>query len=164
MSACDQLPYAIAPGHNNAAGLTVIEGLAPFGGQAFKTFRGWSMYDPGQFIVMPTGMLYTSGFPSTQWVFSWMSDEQLYYFMTTYGNAGYSGLVTVATTTDIPNTLVTHNATMVIEKLPQQNPYFNQYLGGVIKFTRMVAIDSLFMLESGLPLQLETGDQLLLEN
>lgn len=162
---CAQLPYSLAPGHNNAAGLTVIEGLAPFGGLDFKTFRGWAQYDPGQFIIRGDGSLYISGYPSTQWDFAWISNDQLYYFMTNYGNAGYSGQVTVATASDIPDTLTVYNAIMTIDKLPNQNPYFGQYLGANIRFTRMVAIETpLLQVESGIGLQFINGDQWMLVN
>lgn len=162
---CDQPAYAIAPGWNNAAGLTVIEGLEPFGGRAIQPFRGWATYDPGSFIIRGDGSLYTSGYPTAQWDFAWLSNDQLYYFMTTYGNAGYSGQVTVATTSDVPDTLITYNAIMIIDKLPNQNPYLNQYLGANIRFTRMVQIETpLLLIESGIGLQFIDGDQWMLIN
>jgi hypothetical protein len=85
--------------------------------------------------------------------------------MTTYGNAGYSGQVTVATTSDIPDTLTFYNAIMIIDKLPNQNPYFNQYLGANIRFTRMVAIETpLLQVENDLGLEFVNGDQWMLVN
>jgi len=161
---CTQPLYALAPGYNNQDELVVIEGLTPFGETPIQAFQGWATYDPGQFIIRGDGSLYISGYPTAEWKFAWLSRDQLYYFMTEYGNAGYSGPVTVLTTSDIPDTLITFNAMMVIDKLPNQNAYFDQYLDATIRFTRMVPIDSLFLLETGFPLQLESGDALLLEN
>lgn len=162
---CSQPLYALAPGHNNIDELVVIEGLQPFGETAIQGFRGWALYDPGQFIVRGDDTLYISGYPTTQWIFGWLSRDQLYYFQTTYGNAGYSGQVTVATTSDIPDTLTIYNATIKIDKLPNQNPYFTQYLDATIRFTRMVPIAvPLLQVENSLGLNFVNGDQWMLVN
>lgn len=157
---CTQPLYALAPGWNNIDDLVVIEGLAPFGETPIQAFRGWATYDPGQFVIRGDGTLYISGYPTAQWIFGWLSRDQLYYFQTTYGNAGYSGKVTVATTSDIPDTLTIYNAVLIIDKLPNQNPYFNQYLDAVIRFTRMVPISEPMLYVDQLGMTFVDGEQM----
>lgn len=164
MSTCTQPLYALAPGWNNIEDLVVIEGLTPFGGTEIQQFQGWATYDPGQFIIRGDSSLYIAGYPTALWKFGWLSRDQLYYFMTTYGNAGYSGQVTVATTSDIPDVLTIYNAIMIIDKLPNQNNYFGQYLDATIRFTRMVAIDSPMLFVDGLGMQFVDGEQMTFVN
>lgn len=162
---CTQPLYALAPGWNNTDDLVVIEGLTPFGETAIQAFQGWATYDPGSWIIRGDGSLYTAGYPTATWKFGWLSRDQLYYFMTTYGGSGYSGQVTVATTSDIPDTLTIYNAVMIIDKLPNQNPYFNQYLDANLRFTRMTPISTpLLQVENNLGLNFVDGDQWMLVN
>jgi hypothetical protein len=160
MSSCIELEYALSPGYNTTD-FTVIEGLVPFeGALPFQAFRGWATYDPGTFVIRGDGTLLIEGYPTAQWVFNMMTKYQLKHLMDAYCGGSYSGLVTVKTTTDVPDTLITCNAVMTIDKLPLQNPYFGNYLPATIRFTRIVPIVTpLTLVESGIGLQFVSGEQ-----
>lgn len=165
MSNCIELEYALSPGYNSDD-FTVITGLVPYeGASPILAVRGWATYDPGVFTVRGDGTLSIQGYPTAQWQFSLLDKYQLHYFMDTYCNGGYSGLVSVQTTSDIPDTLVSFNSVMTIKKLPEQNPYFGYYLPATITFTRMVATSNpLTLVESGIGLRFVNGGQFDLVN
>lgn len=165
MTTCTELEYALSPGYNTDD-FTVITGLVPYeGAEPILQFRGWATYDPGIFTVRGDGTLLIEGFPTAQWIFNLLNKYQLKYLMDTYCGGGYSGLVSVQTTSDIPDTLVTFNAVMTIKKLPEQNPYYSFYLPATITFTRMVATsEPLTLVESGIGLQFVSGEQFNLVN
>lgn len=160
MSSCIELAYALSAGYNTTD-FSVIEGLVPFESTLpFQAFRGWATYDPGVFTIRGDGSLSIQGFPTAQWVFSMMTKYQLKWLMDTYCGGSYSGLVSVKTTADTPDTLITFNAAMTIDKLPQQNPYFGNYLPATIRFTRMVATSApLTFVGSGIGIQFVNGEQ-----
>jgi len=156
---CTELEYALSPGYNSDD-FTVITGLVPYeGAEPILAVRGWSFYDPGIMTVRGDGTFLIEGYPTTSWNFSLLDKYQLKYLMDTFCGGGYSGLVTVRTTSDIPDTLIDFNAVMTIDKLPNQNAYFGYYLPATIRFTRMVAISTpLTLVESGIGLRFISGE------
>ena len=112
----DNAPYALAAGFNNYAGLQVLAGYKPTGvSKPFLPFIGFGTYNAGTFRVLPTG-IYASGYPSTQWIFSYLDFDQLLWLSDTYCNSGYSGQVTAAVTEKDQLTLSYWNGILYIPK------------------------------------------------
>lgn len=94
--------YAIADGHNNAAGLTNIESLSA-GGKAFYPVVGVGTYDPGIREFRGNQTTSFNGSPSLNWVSSltWAQYEKVLndYCDLVNSEPSYSGLVTIRTRT-----------------------------------------------------------------
>lgn len=121
MTCDDQPQYAIAPGHDNTAGLQVLEGYTPTGVQTFLPFRVWGTYNPGVFIPLGSHGVATDGDKSLLWIPSYLYAEQLRWLMDFYCNGGYFGFVTIFTTTDTKDALEAYNASMRLRKLSESD-------------------------------------------
>lgn len=133
--------YRLGVGHSVALGsLTNIETITPTGGTRFYPPDCYGSYNPGVAKVRTDGQLYFAGFPSVQWRFRRLTWVQHRYLMTTYCSSGYSGKVTIYTTTDNPNTYARYNAIMVLPKLSDSQKNFTIFADYVITFIKMVAL------------------------
>ena len=134
--------YQIAAGNNNVAGLVAIESITPAGDHAFFCPRGYGFYNPGDFKIRGTGLMFNSGFPSVTWRFTVMTFEQDYYLRNTiFGDsAAWSGLVTVRTDARREGTFANYNAVLILPKpveLTWRAPVFVDY---DLLYTRLVAL------------------------
>lgn len=88
----------IAAGHNNVAGFESIESIIATGDtKPFSTPTAWFNYRPGQLKTRTDQTLYIQGKPSTAWVFTYMTKNQLVYLQDTYLGGLYDGNVTIRT-------------------------------------------------------------------
>lgn len=121
--------YALASGYNQPIGSLVnIETIKPSGDVYFYPPEGLGNFDPGQEKVRTNGLAFYSGFNETKW--TWRGKitlAQARYLMDTYCNGGYSGTVTVLTTTDNKETYTRLNAVMKLPKLPEATRNFKVY-------------------------------------
>jgi len=107
--------YAIAAGNNVALGSLVnIETIKPGGDtHYFYAPKAIGFYDPGQPNVRGDGLYSFNGFASVMWRFLVMTRLQLAYARTTWCNGGWSGPVTIYTTTG-GVTYARYNANLLI--------------------------------------------------
>ena len=135
--------YQIAAGWNNAAGLTGLEGVFIANDFiAFKTFKSWGNYIPGDPVIRGDGTIKFDGYPSCSWVFSIITRLQVQYLQDTYCGGSYSGKVTIRTSTDNVNATTAlpayenYSAVMRLQP-PGERRYYKNY---PITFTRLVAL------------------------
>lgn len=133
--------YAIAAGNNVALiSLVNIETITPPGDQYhFFPPKAKGYYDPGQPNVRGDGLIGFNGFPSVVWIFDVMTRLQLTYAKTTWCNGGWSGLVTIYTTTG-DNTYARYNANLLISLPNTFDGSFYANKGVKLAFTRLVAL------------------------
>lgn len=135
--------YRIASGWNNASALTGLEGVFVANDfLPFKTFKSWGTYSPGDPVVRGDGTIVFDGYPSCSWVFGIITRLQVQYLQDTYCGGGYSGKVTIRTSTDNVNATTAlpayENYSAVMRLSPVgERKYYKQY---VISFTRLVAL------------------------
>lgn len=132
--------YAIAPGYNNAGGLTLIQALVDYDGQPFNPPSIYGTYNPGTFRVRGDGMVDIVGYASCAWLFSMITWEQITYLNRRFCNGSYSGKVTLKTRTDDPKVWGVYNAVMTLEKLTESRKNYGFQEDWVANFTRMVAL------------------------
>lgn len=133
--------YRIGAGHNLPLGsLTNIEDIVPGSDVAFYPPESLGFYDPGQFRVRGDGSVMTAGFPKTEWRWRSITRAQVRHLQDTYCGGGYSGTVTIYTTTDAEDTYTRHNATMILPKLGESSKNFTRYTNYVVRMSRMVAL------------------------
>lgn len=107
--------YAIAAGHNNAAGLTLIGSIVPMGNIAFPEPTGAQhAYSTG--IIKPRldKILNVVGFNQHAWLMSGLTFAQYQYIQTTYCGGGVSGKVTI-TTRWYEDAFADYNATLQLQ-------------------------------------------------
>jgi hypothetical protein len=131
---------AIAPGYNNTAGLTLIQDLVSFEGEAFNPPSMYGTYNPGQFRIRGDGTIIINGYPSCAWLFSMITWGQIAYLNRIYCNGQYSGKVTLKTRTDDPLVWGVFNAVMTLEKLTDSRKNYGWQEDWIANFTRMVAL------------------------
>lgn len=111
----DNQNYGLAAGFN-VFPLQTIAGYKPSGvARPFDFFVGFGTYSVGAIRVLPT-LDYFSGYPITQWIFSYIDYDQWLWLSTTYCNGGYSGYVTALVTEKDQLTPKYWNAKMSIPK------------------------------------------------
>lgn len=132
--------YRIAAGNNNAAGLVNIESITPTSDKPFSAPNNFGQFDPGQFRIRADGKVYVAGFGVASWVFSAMTKAQYRYLMETYCNNSYSGLVTIRTRTDDPDTYANYNAVMILPKLPEMRKVTSGFADCSVRFMRLESI------------------------
>ena len=135
--------YKLAAGHNNAAGLAVVEGVKPSGDiYAFTYPKSLGTGDPGQRETREDGLDYFAGYLYDEWHYAVMTRIQRNYLRTTYCASGYSGKVTVRTRVDA-ETYANYNAAIHIptpRDLGINNQRQKKWLNVVIAFTQMEAL------------------------
>lgn len=112
--------YAIAANHNvSQNSLVNIETIKP-NGDTYYFFapKAIGSYDPGRPNVRGDGLISFNGSASVIWKFPIMTRLQLAYARTTWCNNGWSGYVTIYTTTG-GITYARYNANLLIS-LPNQ--------------------------------------------
>lgn len=88
----------IAVNHNNVAGLESIESIIATGDtKPFSVPTAWFNFRPGQFKIRTDQTIYIRGKPSTAWVFTYMTKNQLVHLQDTYCGGLYDGNVTIRT-------------------------------------------------------------------
>lgn len=133
--------YRIGAGHNLPLGsLTNIEDITPPSDVSFYAPDSLGFYDPGQMRVRGDGSFMIAGFPKTEWRWRSITRAQVRYLQETYCGGGYSGTVTIYTTTDDEATYTRHNSTMLLPKLPDSGKNFTRYTNYVVRHTRLVAL------------------------
>lgn len=138
-----QYNYSIGAGHGLPVGsLTNIETITPSGDVQFYPPASYGSYNPGQYIIRGDGSVYLSGYPSTEWVWSGspggkITRAQIRYLQETYCNNGYSGPVTILTTTDDPGVYQRTNATMILPKLPEGGKNFTVFQNYAVQMQRL---------------------------
>lgn len=133
--------YAIAAGSNVAQNSLVnIETIKPMGDtHFFYAPKAIGFYDPGQPNVRGDGLLSFNGFASVAWKFPVMTRLQLAYARTTWANGGWSGLVTIYTTTG-NTTYARYNANLLISLPNTFDGSFYANKDVSLVFTRLVAL------------------------
>ncbi len=96
-------------------------------------------YDPGQPNVRGDGLLSFNGFASVAWEFLVMTRLQLAYARTTWANGGWSGPVTIYTTTG-GITYARYNANLLIALPSTFDGSFFANKGVKLAFTGLVAL------------------------
>lgn len=158
MSDCNQVDYGLAPGYNNPENIQVIAGYTVSGDvMPFQQMMGWGQYNPGVAIVLGDLTLAYDGNPSTNWIFGYITYDQVRWLQTTYCNSGWSGLVTVALTTDTPNEIQFWNAVMRLTPIVGTRPLRPGYSDYVITFVLDEQLDFGYILD-------EDGGELLMED
>jgi hypothetical protein len=105
----------IAAGHNNVAGLVSIESITATGdSRPYSIPTAWFNYVPGQFKVRTDQTIYIRGKPSTAWVFTYMTKNQLVYLQDTYCAGSYDGNVTIRTRLRDNGAYLNMNARMLV--------------------------------------------------
>lgn len=107
--------YRIAAGHDVALGSLInIETIKPSGDtKYFYSPQAIGNYDPGSPNVRGDGLFSFNGKPSTVWFLAAATRKQLAYARATWANGGWSGYVTIYTTTG-DETYARYNANMLI--------------------------------------------------
>lgn len=132
--------YAVAVGYNNAAGLTNLETIKPVGDiRYFCVVEGYANYDPGVEKLRLDGLKYYVGWPSTKWIFNILTRKQYEYLRDTFCGGGYTGQVTINTTTD-REAYGHFNAIIDIPKLTAQQRHYIVFEDFPITFRKMVGI------------------------
>lgn len=133
--------YRIAAGHDVALGSLVnIETIKPSTDHySFYGPKAIGSYDPGQPNVRGDGLYSFSGFPSVAWIFDVMTRTQLAYARTTWCNGGWSGYVTIYTTTG-GTTYARYNANLLISLPNQFDGAFFANKGVKFVMTRLIAL------------------------
>lgn len=134
--------YALAAGHNNTGGLTLIQNLMSFEGEPFAVPKIYGTYNPGTFRIRGDGSLYTAGFGSMSLDFGFITWEKDFYLRATFASGGYSGPVTIKTRTDDPLVWPVFNARAIFPKLIDLRTGFGIFEGDTykVRFVRMVAL------------------------
>lgn len=107
--------YSIATGHDNEAGFTVWEAITVNSRNMLPVSK-FGEYDPGEFKQRNNGTYYQRGSDNLTWIINGMFFDQYRYLMETYCSNAYSGLVTIRTLTDDPDTYANKNATLHLPK------------------------------------------------
>jgi len=95
-----------------------LEGYDPSaGGGAFQALRAYGTHSPGQVIIRGNQTVSFAGFPSVQWIQAFVDYANERWAMDTFCNGGYSGNVTVWTTTETPNVIEKWNAVLRLPAL-----------------------------------------------
>ncbi len=139
MAFTEQPLYSIAPGFNASESQRInIAGYDPGvqGGGAFLDVHSYGTYSPGTILVRGDQSVSFSGFPSVQWVSSWMDYANGRWAMDTFCGGGYSGNVTCWLTTDTPNEILKFNAVLRLPILASTQQYIpgNQHRGDGHRF------------------------------
>ncbi len=132
--------YRIAAGHNVALGsLSNIETIKPTNDKYFFSPQAIGNYDPGQPNVRGDGLYSFSGQPSVDWFFAAATRKQLAYARTTWANGGWSGYVTIYTTTG-DETYARYNAQMLISLYNVMDGKYFANKGMKLTMTGLVAL------------------------
>ncbi len=140
MSARAIYDYRIAAGYNVSIGSLVnIETIKPTNDQYFHAPQSIGFYDPGQPNVRGDHLYAFNGFASAPWFWAAMTRAQLAYIRTTYCNGGWSGPVTIYTTTgDI--TYARYNADMLVSLYNVMDGKFYAPKGVLLNMTGLIAL------------------------
>lgn len=133
--------YAIAAGSNVALNSLVnIETVTP-AGDPYHFFppKAIGYYDPGQPNIRGDGLMAFNGFASVIWFFDIMTRLQLSYARTTWCSGGWSGFVTIYTTTG-DKTYARYNANLLISLPSVMDAKFYAVKGVQMAMTRLVAL------------------------
>lgn len=118
--------HALAAGHDNIAGLTLIGAIVPSSDIHFPEPSGAQHgYKPGLLRIRLDGKAHEVGFNSETWLMSHLTFPQYKYLKTTYCAGGYRGFVTVKTRWQ-QNSYDEYNATIII---PQEDTLSKTYQG-----------------------------------
>lgn len=133
--------YAIAAGSNIALNSLVnIESITPNGDTYhFFPLKAIGFYSPGNSNVRGDGLLAFNGFPSVIWYFDVVTRLQLSYARSTWCSGGWSGLVTIYTTTG-DTTYARYNANLLISLYDTMDGKFYAIKGMQMAMTRLVAL------------------------
>lgn len=163
----DQPIYGIAAGWNaTEADRINIQGYTPAvdGAFPFPYLHSYGTYSPGQLVIRGDQSSYFQGFPSLSWTFNALDFVNQRWGVDEFCNGGYSGQVTVWTTTDTPNVIEKWNAVLrmpTLPNIPNNIPTFNATWLFILQEHLTY---SEFLLETGFNFLLETGDLFLLED
>jgi hypothetical protein len=135
--ACLGHDYQIAVGFDNTAGLTPVTSITD-GSTNFYEPSALGSFSNGRGGIASDGGLFFDGFKTLVWNMT-MTTKQYVYWRTTYAGGGYSGNVTIRTTTEQSDTYANYNAVMLV---PQVNETERQgdYYTIAIRMTRLVLI------------------------
>lgn len=121
-----QYDYRIASGLNNAGSLVNVENIADGSGRLFFAPEGLGSLDVN--LQRTVGLTVSqSGYEQIVWRIL-MSSEQYVYWRATYCASGYSGNVTIRTTTEQFNTYANYNARMFVPPVAQLNRVSDSYV------------------------------------
>jgi hypothetical protein len=120
--------YRIAATWNVALNsLTNIETITPTGDKRFYPPDAYGSFVKGIPRKRGDGTVTYSGFPSVKWHWRRMTRKQHQYLMDTYGSGGYTGKVTIYTTTDNPGSYERYNAIINIPQPAEMKKNFSNF-------------------------------------
>jgi len=132
--------YRIAAGHNVAlVSLVNIETIKPTNDQYFYSPQAIGNYDAGQPNVRGDGLFSFNGFASVGWLFPVATRKQLAYARTTWCNGGWSGPVTIYTTTG-DETYARYNANLLLSFYNVMDGKYYAIKGMQFAMTGLVAL------------------------
>jgi len=129
--------YALAAGHNNAAGLITLSKTNVGGRPIFV--RGAGGYRPGELVVNLAGGLAPLGFASETWIVSVLLYAQYEWLRNTFCAGGYSGRVTVRTRTD-GLAYANYNAILHVPASGELTRVLGRYENVELRLLEMVAL------------------------
>lgn len=132
--------YRIAAGHNVALGsLTNIETIKPTGADYFPMLQAIGNFNQGNAYVRGDGLYSFNGFSSVVWFFAAAQRLHLSYSRTTWCNGGWSGPVTIYTTTG-DTTYARYNANLLLSFYSVMDGKFYAIKGMQFAMTQLVAL------------------------
>lgn len=134
---CIAPDYKIAVGHDNVAGLTLITSITD-GADLFVEPQALGTFNLGLGQIGSDGSLVFQGFASLIWNMT-MTTRQYVYWRTTYAGGGYSGNVTIRTTTERSDTYANYDAVMLIPQVSEADRT-GDYYRVALRMTRLEII------------------------
>lgn len=135
---CSDGDYKIAVGSNNVAGLTAITAITD-GTRTFEMPTALGSWSAGDTRINSDGTTSERGFQSVVWSMV-MTTSQYAYWRTTYAGGGFSGAVTIRTTTEKLGTYANYGAIMIVPQ-PADIQRDSDFYTVSITFTRLAIIE-----------------------
>lgn len=129
---------SICAGYNQPLGNLLPIALIKVNGIAFAEPKTQYFYTPGKRLIRADGSVYNSGFAEAVWNFGILTFDQLAYLQTNYCSGGWSGNITVLTTT-IGTTLSRLNAQLILPQPSELKAHMSWYIDVPIHLTRLTA-------------------------
>lgn len=130
--------YAVAPNHNNAAGLVTVYTTA-VSGKYFARLQGAGTFDPGEERIYVDGTRDDVGEGLFTWLSTWMTWAQYEYILATPLQGRRSNRVTVRTRLN-GAAYANYNAILTMPKTSELTRVFGYYTDVVWRFTQVNAI------------------------
>ena len=131
------MSYQLAAGHNNAAGLVVLQNILVSGKILGSRLSSIGSFVTGREIEYLDGTIQDDGFDAWEWTFNGLTIAEYAYFKTTFLAGARSGKVTAQTRLN-EGAFVVRNATLTLPRSPRL--VGEKYGDVVLSFTRGAAL------------------------